>query len=385
LALRSRGELETEFLERFQQFTSPVMAKGVEDTMFYCYNRMVGLNEVGGAPECNGIDLDKFHSYFAKLQSEHPKTMNSLSTHDTKRSEDVRARLAVLTEIPSQWRSTLHRWSRRNQPFKTGAFPDRNTEYFLYQTLIGAWPIGIERITAYMEKAAREAKEHTSWTLQNKEFEDALKLFIERLYASQEFTGEVDSFVAGIISSGRINSLAQTLIKCTAPGVPDAYQGSEIWDLRLVDPDNRGNIDYEQRQSLLAEIQAGIGVEDIVKKMDSGLPKLWLIYKSLQLRREHPEWFGEASDYIALPVEGSKQAHLIAFRRGDAVAVLAPRWNLKLAGVFGATTVELPAGRWTNILTGEILNGEKMRAQNLFHRFPVALLVKDDGVIDAAI
>jgi (1->4)-alpha-D-glucan 1-alpha-D-glucosylmutase len=385
LTLRSRGELETEFLERFQQFTSPVMAKGVEDTTFYCYNRMVGLNEVGGAPERNGIGLNDFHSYCEKIQAEHPKTMNALSTHDTKRSDDVRARLAVLTEIPSQWRSALRRWSRRNQRFKTGAFPDRNTEYFLYQTLIGAWPIDIERTTAYLEKAAREAKEHTSWTLQNKEFEDALKLFIERLFASQEFMGEIENFVAEIIWPGRINSLAQTLIKCTAPGVPDTYQGSEIWDLRLVDPDNRGNIDYQVRQSLLAELQAGIGVEDIMKKMDCGLPKLWLIHKSLQLRREHPEWFGETSDYIPLPVEGSKQTHLIAFRRGESVAVLAPRWNVRLAGAFGATTAELPAGRWTNILTGEILNGGKMRAQNLFRRFPVVLLVKDAGENSASI
>ena len=227
LTLRSRGELETEFLQRFQQFTSPVMAKGVEDTAFYCYNRMIGLNEVGGAPERNGISMEEFHSHFTKLQTEHPRTMNALSTHDTKRSDDVRARLAVLTEIPSQWRSALHRWSRRNQHFKTGAFPDRNTEYFLYQTLIGAWPIDIERIAAYMEKAAREAKENTSWTQQNKEFEDALKLFIERIFNSQEFVASLESFVAQIINPGRINSLAQTLIKCTAPGIPDAYQGSE--------------------------------------------------------------------------------------------------------------------------------------------------------------
>jgi len=385
LMLRSRGNLETEFLERFQQFTSPVTAKGVEDTTFYCYNRMIGLNEVGGAPERNGIGLKEFHAYFAKLQTEHPKTMNTLSTHDTKRSDDVRARLAVLTEIPSQWRSALHRWSRRNQRFKTGNFPDHNTEYFLYQTLIGAWPIDIDRVTAYMEKAAREAKEHTSWTQQNKEFEDALKLFIEHLYASQEFMSEVENFVAGIIAPGRINSLAQTLIKCTAPGVPDAYQGSELWDLTLVDPDNRGNVDYEKRQSLLAELRAGASVDEIMNKMDSGLPKLWVIYKALQLRREHPEWFSEISDYIPLPVEGSKQSHLVAFRRGESVAMLATRWNVKLAGAFGSTTVELPAGRWTNILTGETISGEKMRAQNLFHRFPVALLVKDAGVIDAPV
>jgi (1->4)-alpha-D-glucan 1-alpha-D-glucosylmutase len=385
LTLSSRGELETEFLQRFQQFTSPVMAKGVEDTTFYCYNRMIGLNEVGGAPERDGVSLEGFHAYLAKIQAEHPRTMNTLSTHDTKRSDDVRARLAVLTEIPSKWRTALHRWSRRNQRFKTGTFPDRNTEYFLYQTLIGAWPITVERVTAYMEKAVREAKEQTTWTQQNKEFEDALKLFIERILESPEFMAELESFVAQVLMPGRMNSLAQTLIKCTAPGVPDVYQGSELWDLKLVDPDNRGNIDYEVRQSLLAELRGGMSVDDVMQRMESGMPKLWVIYKTLQLRSKKPEWFDERSDYTPLPVEGSKQSHLVAFRRGERVAVLAPRWNLKLAGAFGSTTVELPAGSWTNLFTDEVMNGEKARAQNLFRRFPVALLIKDAGVNDASI
>ncbi len=385
LTLSSRGELETEFLQRFQQFTSPVMAKGVEDTTFYCYNRMIGLNEVGGVPERDGVSLEDFHAYLAKIQAEHPRTMNTLSTHDTKRSDDVRARLAVLTEIPSQWRTALHRWSRRNQRFKTRNFPDRNTEYFLYQTLIGAWPITVERVTAYMEKAVREAKEQTTWTQQNKEFEDALKLFIERIFESPEFIAELESFVAQVLMPGRMNSLAQTLIKCTAPGVPDAYQGSEIWDLRLVDPDNRGNIDYEARKSLLAELRSGMSVDDVMQRMESGMPKLWVMYKTLQLRSEKPEWFDERSDYTPLPVEGSKQLHLVAFRRGERVAVLAPRWNFKLAGAFGSTTVELPPGSWTNLFTDEVMSGEKVRAQNLFRRFPVSLLIKDAGVNDASI
>jgi len=385
LTLRARGELETEFLQRFQQFTAPVMAKGVEDTTFYCYNRMIGLNEVGGAPAGDGVSLDEFHSYCANAQAEHPKTMNTLSTHDTKRSDDVRARLAVLTEMPGRWRTALHRWSRRNQQFKTGEFPDRNTEYLLYQTLIGAWPISTERMTAYMEKAAREAKEQTSWTQQNKEFEDALRKFIEGILGSPEFVAEVESFVAGILMPGRINGLAQTLIKCTAPGVPDAYQGSELWDLRLVDPDNRGVVDYEVRRSLLAELKAGITPDQVMKRMDSGMPKLWVIYKALHLRRERPDWFGGQSDYAPLTVEGSKQPHLVAFRWGDSVAVLVPRWNVKLGAGFGSTTVELPGDRWTNLLAGEVVSGGKVRVQNLFRNFPVALLVKDTGGSDASI
>ena len=299
LTLRARGTVETEFLLRFQQFTSAVMAKGLEDTAFYCYNRMIGLNEVGGAPERNGTTLDEFHSHCARMQAEHPQTMNTLSTHDTKRSEDVRARLAVLTEIPGDWRATLHRWSRRNQQFKTGAFPDRNTEYFLYQTLIGAWPISLDRITAYMEKATREAKEQTSWTQPNPEFENALKLFIERILASNEFVSELDAFIAKVLLPGRINSLTQTLLKCTAPGVPDTYQGSEIWDLHLVDPDNRGPIDYQSRREMLSELEAGLGVEEIMSRMDGGMPKLWVLYKALHLRRDKPEWFWQRSRLLS--------------------------------------------------------------------------------------
>lgn len=380
LTLRARGKVETEFLLRFQQFTSAVMAKGLEDTAFYCYNRMIGLNEVGGAPERAGTSLDEFHSSCARMHASHPQTMNTLSTHDTKRSEDVRARLAVLTEIPGYWRSALHRWSRKNHQFKTGQFPDRNTEYFLYQTLIGAWPISVERITTYMEKAVREAKQQTSWTQSNQEFEDALKLFIERTLASNDFVAELEAFVEKVLLPGRINSLAQTLLKCTAPGVPDTYQGSEIWNLRLVDPDNRGPIDYETRQAMLAELEAGISVEEIMKRMDSGLPKLWLLYKALHLRREKPEWFSGDAAYAPLSVEGAKQAHLIAFSRGDSVAVLAPRWNLKLGAGFGSTAVNLPQGNWTNILTGETMSGGSTRARHLFQKFPVALLVRDGGI-----
>jgi (1->4)-alpha-D-glucan 1-alpha-D-glucosylmutase len=377
LTLRARGKVETEFLLRFQQFTSAVMAKGLEDTAFYCYNRMIGLNEVGGAPERSGTTLDEFHSYCARMQANHPQTMNTLSTHDTKRSEDVRARLAVLTEIPGNWRSALHRWSRRNQQFKTGKFPDRNTEYLLYQTLIGAWPIAVDRVTNYMEKAVREAKQQTSWTQSSQEFEDALRLFIERILASNDFVSDLEAFVGTVLRPGRVNSLTQTLLKCTAPGVPDTYQGSEIWDLRLVDPDNREPIDYEVRQAMLAELHADMSDEEIMKRMDSGLPKLWVIYKALNLRRAKPEWFSNDAAYIPLPMAGSRQAHLIAFSRGDSVAVLAPRWTVRLGTGFGSTAVELPPGHWTNVFTGETLAGGSMRAQQLFRRFPVTLLVRD--------
>jgi (1->4)-alpha-D-glucan 1-alpha-D-glucosylmutase len=236
-----------------------------------------------------------------------------------------------------------------------------------------------------MEKAAREAKQQTSWTQQNKEFEDALKLFIERILDSREFVEELEDFVAQLLLPGRINSLTQTLVKSMAPGVPDLYQGGELWDLRLVDPDNRGPIDYETRQAMLHELRAGMSAEEIMRRVDSGMPKLWVLHKAMQLRKEHPEWFGESAAYTPLPVEGSKQAHLIAFCRGDSVAVLAPRWNLRLGSGFGSTTVELPAGNWTNLLSSDEVNGGANRVHALLQRFPVALLVRDVGANDASI
>jgi (1->4)-alpha-D-glucan 1-alpha-D-glucosylmutase len=377
LSLRVRGEREDEFLLRFQQFTSPVMAKGVEDTVFYCFNRMIGLNEVGAAPERNGVTLNEFHAFCDRTHMLYPNAMNSLSTHDTKRSDDVRARLAVLTEMPGAWRAALRRWSRMNRLFRTGEFPDRNTEYFLYQTLIGAWPIAKDRTLAYMEKAAREAKEQTSWTQQNSEFEDALRRFIEHLYDSTEFLGDFEDFVSRILLAGRINSLTQTLIKCTVPGVPDHYQGSELWDLHLVDPDNRGPIDYELRQRMIAELLAGLTVEEILNRMDDGLPKLWVIFKSLHLRSEHPGWFDKKSAYLPMSVDGPRQDHIVAYLRGEYVAVIAPRWSLKLGGNFGATTVALPEGTWNHVFTGESFAGGSLRVQNLFRKFPVALLTRE--------
>jgi (1->4)-alpha-D-glucan 1-alpha-D-glucosylmutase len=236
-----------------------------------------------------------------------------------------------------------------------------------------------------MEKACREAKEQTKWTQPNHEFEDALKLFIERILASNEFVSELEAFVGKVLLPGRVNSLAQTLLKCTAPGIPDTFQGSELWDLRLVDPDNRGPVDYEMRQQMLADLETGMNAEEIVKRMDSGMPKLWVLYKALHLRREKPEWFSKDAEFVPLSVEGPKRLHLIAFLRGESVAALAPRWNIKLGGGFGSTTVALPAGNWTNVFTGDRVKGGSRRVQQLFQKFPVALLVRDRGADDAEV
>jgi len=377
LALRSRGGLETEFLSRFQQFTSPVMAKGVEDTAFYCFNRMIGLNEVGGGPDSNGTTVGEFHNYCAKMQATHPLTMTTLSTHDTKRADDVRARLAVITEIPGRWRAAVNRWSRANGKFRTGKYPDRNTEYLLYQTMVGAWPISKDRLLAYMEKGTREAKQATSWAQPNKEFEQALKIFIEAILESQGFVSELENFVGRVLEAGRINSLAQTLLKNTAPGVPDTYQGSELWDLSLVDPDNRRPVDYDLRRAMLSELQGDMDVDEVMRRMDSGMPKLCVVHNALRVRREHPEWFGAEAAYTPIAGEGSKNEHLIAYLRGDSVAVFVPRWPLRLAGNWAATTVELLPGKWRNIFTREAVVGGRLRVQSLLGRFPVALLTRE--------
>jgi (1->4)-alpha-D-glucan 1-alpha-D-glucosylmutase len=377
LMLRERGARESEFLLRFQQFTSPVMAKGVEDTAFYCFNRMIGLNEVGGSPGREGITIEEFHRYCEHMQATYPRTMTTLSTHDTKRGEDVRARLAALTEIPSRWKTALNRWSRMNTSFKTRNFPDRNTEYFLYQTLIGAWPISRERLVAYMEKAVREAKQQTSWTQQSKEFEDALRNFIERILGSRDFIDDLESMVGNILKAGRVNSLAQTLMKLTVPGVPDTYQGSELWDLRLVDPDNRTPVDYEQRAALLSELKSGLPPEEIMRRADSGMPKLWVAHCALDLRNKHPEWFGSEAGYSPVAVTGARAENMIAFMRASNVAVFVPRWPLKVGDNWGSTTVELPAGRWRNALGDVVVDGGRMRVQLLLQRFPVAILTKE--------
>jgi (1->4)-alpha-D-glucan 1-alpha-D-glucosylmutase len=379
LTMRARGPLESEFVYRFQQFTSPVMAKGVEDTAFYCYNRMIGLNEVGSSPSSEPPTSSEFLEYCSRMQASHPATMTTLSTHDTKRSDDVRARLAVITEDPASWRGFLRHWSRQNVSLKTDAQPDRNTEYFLYQTMIGAWPIGADRLTLYMEKSVREAKQQTSWTQPNKRFEDALKDFIEQLYGKPEFVAAVEELVSQILMPGRVNSLTQTLLKCTAPGIPDTYQGSELWDLHLVDPDNRGPIDYELRQSLLSELESGIRAEEIMKRMDCGLPKLWILYRVLNLRRRRPELLGAEANFESLSIYGRKSNHAMGYIRAGKLATIVPRWTMKLEGLWSDTVVDLPADRWKNLLTDEMLNGGRIPIQDLFRRFPVALLLKEEN------
>jgi (1->4)-alpha-D-glucan 1-alpha-D-glucosylmutase len=377
LMLRRRGTLESEFLLRFQQFTSPVMAKGVEDTTLYCFNRLVGLNEVGGEVAKPVLTVAEFHARNAEWQKTHPLRMVTLTTHDTKRSEDVRARLVALTEMPDEFRAAVERWSALNAKSRDGALAlDRNTEYFFYQTVIGAWPLTEERAIAYMEKAVREAKVHTTWTNNNAEYEEGMRSFLRSAFGNAEFVAEVERFVAALDEWGHVNSLVQTLLKYTVPGVPDLYQGSELWDYRLVDPDNRTPVDFKLRCRLLEELQH-CSTADLLSRMDEGLPKLWVIKQALAVRSRHCDGFSEQGSYVPLEVAGEKAEHAVAFQRGPAVAVIVPRVSSAVAGEWGDASVELPAGSWTNALTTARLAGGKISLGELLKNFPVALLTRN--------
>ncbi|MBV9763450.1 MAG: malto-oligosyltrehalose synthase [Acidobacteriaceae bacterium] len=375
LLLRVRGAMESEFVMRFQQFTGPAMAKGVEDTAFYCYNRLISLNEVGGDPGRFGISLDAFHAFCAGIQSSRPRTMLASSTHDTKRSEDVRARINLLSEIPEPWSEAIHEWAGINEKHKKNGFPDRNTEYFLYQTMLGAWPIGTDRLIPYIQKACREAKSHTSWLAPDEPFETATREFIQAIYNEDRFLKSFERFLGPLIEPGRVNSLSQLLLKLTAPGIPDTYQGSEIWDLSLVDPDNRRPVDYDRRRCLLRELR-NLNADDVWRRVDEGFPKLWVLYHGLRVRRERRAAFDACGDYTPLTAQGAKAKHVIAYLRGNDVATVASRLVLGLKGDWQDTSLDLPPGQWRNEFSGALFKGGKLRLAELLSRFPVALLAR---------
>jgi (1->4)-alpha-D-glucan 1-alpha-D-glucosylmutase len=371
LTLQVSGKQEAEFVLRFQQFTSPVMAKGVEDTAFYCFNRLTALCEVGGDPARDGLSVDDFHTYQKRMQETSPSTMTTLSTHDTKRSDDVRARQAVLSEIPDEFAGFLKQAAEINAPFRQDHYPDPNTEYFLYQTLIGAWPIDAERARTYMMKAVHEAKQQTSWVVTNQPFEDAVNAFIDKILEHPPFLSLLEGMVARVLEPGRVNSLVQTLLKHTAPGVPDLYQGGELWDLSLVDPDNRRPVDYKLRRKLILELPR-LSPAQIMERMDEGLPKLHLISQALHLRKQHPDWFGPEADYAPLTAQGTRAAHVIAYARGTNVVTLVPRCTVNLD--WADTSIELPAGVWQNALANNLQFSGTVRVAELLAAFPVALL-----------
>jgi (1->4)-alpha-D-glucan 1-alpha-D-glucosylmutase len=370
------GGEEANLVARLQQTTGAVMAKGVEDTAFYVYNRFVALNEVGGDPGRFAIGPETFHAATLETARTHPAGMLTSSTHDSKRSEDVRARLALLSEIPGEWTAAVLRWSALNARHRRAGLPDRNIEYHLYQTLVGAHPIGPDRLLPYAEKAAREAKTHTSWTAVDEDYERAVREFVERALADSEFLAAVDGFAGPLVGPGRVNSLAWKLLVLTAPGVPDLYQGSELWDLSLVDPDNRRPVDYDLRRRLLGELD-GLAAEEAWARPGEGLPKLLVVQRTLQLRRRRPAAYGPEGTYRPLVAHGPKARHAVAFARAEEVVTVVPRLVLGLAGEWAGTELELPPGQWRDEFTGAELDGGRRPMAGLLGRFPVALLVRD--------
>ncbi|HUN71658.1 MAG TPA: malto-oligosyltrehalose synthase [Steroidobacteraceae bacterium] len=344
------------FAMKFQQITAPTTAKGIEDTALYRFNRLVSLNEVGGEPDLYGSSARAFHTDSQYRARHWPHEMLTTSTHDTKRSEDVRARISVLSEIPALWRQAVNRWRRLNRTRRRDVdgmpAPSPDDEYLLYQTLIGTWPLVEpdeaaldayrQRIEAYMLKAAREAKARTSWAAANTEYEEALTQFIRAAIERRDgnlFLADFCAFNARILRFGLLNGLSQTLLKLTAPGVPDIYQGNETWRFSLVDPDNRGAVDYAEPLRLLAGL-AGEPAEDagLARTLAADITdprcKLFVHVRALTLRRHDPELF-ERGDYLPLKVTGARAAHLCAFARrleGRLAVVLAPRLYLKLMG-----------------------------------------------------
>jgi (1->4)-alpha-D-glucan 1-alpha-D-glucosylmutase len=369
------GAEELELCLRLQQLTAPVTAKGVEDTAFYRYHRLISLNEVGGDPGRFGAGTASFHAETAATAARWPDTMLTLSTHDTKRSADVRARLNALSERPEQWQAAVQRWAEHNERHRSGEWPDRNTEYLLYQTVVGAWPLDDERLVAFATKATKEAKVHTSWIDPVAEYDEAVARFSRSILADEEFTADLERFLAGegLVARGRRNSLVQTALLLTSPGVADIYEGTELWDLSLVDPDNRRPVDFDGRRRLLAAL-ASATVIDAWAEADCGGPKLFLIHRLLDDRRRRPDAYVSAS-YEPLDVSGTDGGHVVAFTRGAVALVGACRTAVE----WGDAAVDIPPGPWTDLLTGAPVEPGRQPVGPLLDSFPVAVLARGDA------
>ena len=417
LLLQFPGDLSEEeksrrltFVMRFQQFTGPLMAKGVEDTALYVYNRLLSLNEVGGCPERFGVSPEAFHAYNLKRLSHWPHALSATATHDTKRGEDVRARISALSEIPDQWEKQVREWNRINRKRKRRVkgveVPDRNDEYFLYQTLVGAWPfeerefpVFVKRMGEYVIKAVREAKVHTAWLKPDGDYEDAYMAFLKDiLEPGNPFLEAFLPFQKKVAHCAVYTGLSQTLIKITSPGIPDVYQGCELWDLNLVDPDNRRPVDYEKRKAFLKDIKAKAEkdtrqlIGELLSTREDGRIKLYLIHEALKVRRENSLLFREG-DYVPLDTAGAFKGHVVAYARrkeGKWAVTVAPRFFLALAGegnhplgedTWKDTSLLLPAEapeKWKNALTGETLGGVgPLAVAQILREFPVGLLIGD--------
>jgi (1->4)-alpha-D-glucan 1-alpha-D-glucosylmutase len=409
-----------DFVMRFQQLTGPVMAKGLEDTAFYIYNRLVSLNEVGGMPDRFGTPLETFHGQNIERNKYWPHALITTSTHDTKRGEDVRVRIDVLSEMPGEWGKKLIFWRRINKKKRLlvdGQFvPDLNEEYFLYQTLVGVWPVGgtdedgyevfKNRIKDYMIKAIREAKLNTSWINVNSTYEEALMIYIDSLLDSapnNQFLRDFQAFQRSIAHQGFFNSLSQAVLKITSPGIPDFYQGTELWEFSLVDPDNRRPVDYAMRMEMLDELirkENGSGplnlLQSLVAEKENGMIKLYVIYKALVFRRENKDLFSNG-EYVPLECHDARCDTICAFLRRHGhrnVITVVPRLLRKvLAGgeelplgrnVWDDSTIIVPSSdigvKYRNIFTGETVavakseEANSLRLADIFANSPVAIL-----------
>jgi (1->4)-alpha-D-glucan 1-alpha-D-glucosylmutase len=368
-----------ELASAFQQLSGPAMAKGLEDTVFYDDARLLALNEVGNDPSRFGASVEEFHEHARETQRHWPRTLAATSTHDTKRSADVRLRIALLSEVPAEWAVLSEAWMRRARALPGGASVDPRTLYFLLQTLVGAHPISLERLQAYLLKAVREAKAWTSWLSPDLPREARFAELVSALSTDQAFRAELSAFVR--------HALALTLLQLTAPGVPDIYQGTELWDYSLADPDNRRRVDFELRERLLdattrsrpaigasadSAEQAGGAIGQLAEPL--GAEKMCLIRRALEVRRAHPECFDSRGVYTSLAVAGEERHRVVAFQRGTSVVVVAPRLTLSLTRGWRGTRVVLPAGRFVDALTGQPVTSGRL--EDMVARFPVALLVE---------
>jgi (1->4)-alpha-D-glucan 1-alpha-D-glucosylmutase len=410
-----------EFVTRLQQLTGPVMAKGLEDTAFYRYYPLASLNEVGGRPGAFGVELDKLHRWNAERIAAWPHALSATATHDTKRGEDVRTRLDVLSEIPGEWQAAVRRWQRLNRRHREmvdeALVPDANEEYLLYQALVGTWPMEppaapddhagyVDRIVGYMNKVLKEAKQHTSWINTNDAYERGMTDFVRRVLDPADgnlFLRDLEAFTRTVRMPGALTSLSQLLVKIAAPGVPDFYQGTELWDLSLVDPDNRRPVDFERRRALVADLDRRAAEGDarrllgeLLAAPGDGAIKLELMRQGLRFRARRRALF-EKGEYVPLHAGGPRQRHVIAFARlhretSEAALAIAGRFFVALGGadrlpvgpeIWAGSSIALdpalPPGDWRDVLTGRTVQASDgdprtLRLEDVFADLPLALL-----------
>lgn len=389
-----------QFYQRCMQFTGPLMAKGVEDTLMYTYNRFIGHNEVGDSPEAFGFTTDEFHRQMIARQQQWPLSLNGTSTHDTKRGEDVRARLNVLTDLSEEWFEAVKEWRKLNKDLKQNGAPNANDEYLIYQALVGSWPMHgedednfAERFQQYLEKALREAKTHSNWTTPNQDYEAATKKFaVALLDRSKPFWNSFEAFQQKIVDHGIVNSLSQTILKFTCPGTSDIYQGCELWDFSLVDPDNRRPVDYEKRQTFLNDVvdkESEQVFTELWSKRYNGEIKLWLTHLLCNLRKESQQLFSEG-EYLPLSIDGAYKDHVLAFarKRGQNVFIVAvPLHTAQICkeqqkDIFEIdwkdTRIILPKeidSNIGNVITGvEFQKGKNLKVNDYFKQWPFIFL-----------